>query len=481
MAVITTHHVAEQVTRASKLHPWSVPKSPTMKIFDYLIGPKSILTKDGEEWKQFRRRFNPGFAPKHIMTLLPCIIDKTWLFVQQLDSYAATGEPFSLVEMAINVTFDIIGSVVMDVDFDAQHLNDSRKGHFIQLYTELARSYSQSDNQVPWWLTPGKIWRRKRLSDRIDKTLRVTIQEKFAERDGNEVKSKSRSILNLSLQDTDILSDEVLSVTVDQIKTFLFAGHDTTSTMLSWMFYEMSRTPRVGRAVREELDEIFGPDPDPAVVRGKLLSPGGDEMLSRMSYTSAVIKETLRLYPPAGSARYSPAGAGFTVTDESGQVVDADEVMLYVCHVIVQRDKAVYGETAEQFVPERWLGNSDTTGDGTNVDLGDAGDLEKNDGRRFPASAWRPFERGPRNCIGQELANIEARVIVAMIARRYDFTKVGRGELVRDEKGGVVMNETGQCEVQSELYNVRQVTSKPVDGMRMTVRLSEKATALGGL
>ena len=415
------------------------------------------------------------------MTLLPCIVDKTWLFLAQLDSYAATGEAFALYEMTINLTFDIIGSVVMDVDFDAQHDNKSRQGHFIQSYTELAATYGQSDNQVPWWLAPRKMWRRKRLSDRIDKTLKAMIREKFAERHGNAVRSKSRSILNLSLQDTDVLSEELLSVTADQIKTFLFAGHDTTSTMLTWILYEMFRTPRVGKAIRDELDEIFGTDPDPAVVRGKLLGVDGDELLSRMSYTSAVIKESLRCYPPAGSARYSPPGTGFNLTDEDGRVIDVDGVVLYVSHPIIQRDKAVYGETAEQFMPERWLGNSDTSEGGTNVELGEAGDLEKKDGRGIPASAWRPFERGPRNCIGQELANIEARVIVAMIARRYDFTKVGMGELERDEKGRVVLNESGGCEVKSEVYNMRQVTSKPVDGMRMRVRLSEKATALGGL
>lgn len=452
-----------------------------MKVFDYLVGPKSLLTKDGEEWKQFRRRFNPGFAPKHIMTLLPCIIDKTWLFLQQLDSYAATGEVFELFEVAISLTFDIIGSVVMDMDFDAQHSNKSRQGGFIQLYTELTRTYGQSDNQVPWWITPRKIWRRKRLSDRIDGTLKGMIRQKFAERDGGGGRLGSKSILSLSLKDTDVLSEELLSVTADQIKTFLFAGHDTTSAMLTWIVYEMLRTPRVGKAVRDELDVIFGTDPDPAVVRGKLLSPEGDEMLSRMSYTSAVIKEALRVYPPGGTARYTPPGTGFTLTDESGRVINMDGVVMFVSHPIVQRDEAVYGDTAGQFMPERWLGNSDTSEDGTNVELGDAGDLEKKDGSKVPASAWRPFERGPRNCIGQELANIEARVIVAMVARRYEFTKVGVGKLERDEKGRVVMNEMGQCEVKSELFNTRQVTAKPVDGMRMRVRLSEKATALGDL
>jgi cytochrome P450 len=62
-----------------------------------------------EEWKALRRRFNPGFAPQHLMTLLPCILDKTWYFLEHLDGYARTGEAFCLDEFCTNLTFDIIG------------------------------------------------------------------------------------------------------------------------------------------------------------------------------------------------------------------------------------------------------------------------------------------------------------------------------------------------------------------------------------
>jgi cytochrome P450 len=72
---------------------------------------------------------------------------------------------------------------------------------------------------------------------------------------------------------------------------------------------------------------------------------------------------------------------------------------------MIQRDPDVYGDTADDFVPERWLDDAAS---------------------EIPASAWRAFERGPRNCIGQELAGLESRVVVALVARRYDFVKVQR-------------------------------------------------------
>lgn len=131
---------------------------------------------------------------------------------------------------------------------------------------------------------------------------------------------------------------------------------------------------------------------------------GGQELLSKMTYTAAVIKETLRLWPPAGTARMTRPGAGIRVQTSIGDY-SLEGVSVYNCAILIQRDPEVYGDTANDFLPERWLDNS---------------------ANQIPASAWRAFERGPRNCIGQELVAIEARVIIALVARRFDFIKVSR-------------------------------------------------------
>lgn len=120
-----------------------------------------------------------------------------------------------------------------------------------------------------------------------------------------------------------------------------------------------------------------------------------------MPYTSAVIKEALRLWPPAGTARFVPPGAGVAVKTADGAEHPLDGLHVYNCAIMIQRDPAVYGDSADEFVPERWL-----------------------DGSTIPATAWRAFERGPRNCIGQELALLEAKVVVALVARHVDFLKV---------------------------------------------------------
>ncbi|KAK3377436.1 cytochrome P450 [Podospora didyma] len=475
MLVITSHDVAEQISKSSKLFPWSVTKSPTFGPLEYIVGSRSILIKEGMEWKNTRKTYNPGFAPQHLMSLLPCILDKAEPFVKNLDHYARSGETFRLDELTIGLTFDIIGAVVMDTDFDAQHLDKSRRGELIQLFNKLTHTYQNFDGQLPWWFYPRREYRRWRLSVQIDRAVKNIIRQKFEEQQQRQQsdsghKLPSRSVLALSLQGTDKLTEGLLSSISDQVKTFMFAGHDTTAILLGWIFYDLSRTPGALKTVRAELDEIFGPDPDTDSVRSKLLSKDGEDMVRRMSYISAVIKETLRLHPPAASARYSAPGTGFVVRTPQGDDVCLDGIVLYNCHKVIQRDRAVYGETANDFMPERWLGDSDTSME--DKDTHSTG----TDHKKIPASAWRPFERGPRNCIGQELANIEARVIIAVVARRYDIVKIGMGEVDLDEKGQPTLNEKGQYKVKSELYSTQNVTAKAVDGNVMKVRLAPKAS-----
>ncbi|OTA63681.1 cytochrome P450 [Hypoxylon sp. EC38] len=462
MVLIRSHDIAEQITKASKLYPTSTPKSD-LGYLEPVIGPTSILTLHGEKWKALRKRFNPGFAPHYLMTLLPCILDKTMSFIEHLDSFAKTGRDFPLVLLGVNLTFDIIGAVVMGEDLHAQHANPSSQSELIRTYRELLGAYADDKADLPWWLIPRTILKRRRLGKRIDTIVKAMIHR------NQSVKSDdARNILSLALQDTKVLTPQLLDEACDQIKTFLFAGHDTTSTTLAWICYELSLTPHALKAVRAELDDIFGPRTGVAEVRARLLSPDGPDALRNMKYISSVIREVLRLHPPAATARMSTPGTGLTVRAPDGQEHCLDGMIIYNCETLIHRDPEVYGDSANLFVPERWIGQ-------------DYGSSEKDPTdsslHQIPPSAWRPFERGPRNCIGQEFANIELRVIIAVIARRYDFTKVGLGEIKMDENRLPILADGNRFEVQSELYNTRQVTSKPVDGMKMKVKMAQLTTS----
>ncbi|KAI0024019.1 cytochrome P450 [Xylariomycetidae sp. FL0641] len=446
LLVIGSYEVAEQISKASSRFPYSPPKAPeTWEHLEHITGPTSIASSQGEEWKALRKRFNPGFAPQHLLSLLPAILDIASLFLEHLETLADSGQEFSLQELATNLTFDVIGRVVLDIDMGAQ---DAHPTEFMRAFHALIQTYADEQITLPWWCTPLLELRRTRLSRRVRATLRALVRERHAElapastsASASASASRNHCILAMSLRGVDApLTAAAVDETVDQVSTFLFAGHDTTSTTIAWAVYELARTPRALRAVRAELDGVFG-GPDG-------LAP---DLVLRTPYTGAVIREVLRLWPPGGTSR---AGAGLRVRlpGGDGEEMDLDGLMLYPPHRLVQRDPGVFGASADAFVPERWLGPE-----------------------TIPAGAWRAFERGPRACIGQELALLETRVVLALALRRFDFVKVGIGAVARGGGGGggePELGSHGQFKVVEEMYMKMQVTSKPVDGMMMKVKLA---------
>ena len=114
LVLVASHEMAEQVSRASKTQQYSVTKSPTVQQgFGELIGRYSLISENGESWRGLRKTFNPGFAPKHLMTLLPVIMDKAGQFLRNLGRHAASGEAFRLDELCSSLTFDIIGEFML--------------------------------------------------------------------------------------------------------------------------------------------------------------------------------------------------------------------------------------------------------------------------------------------------------------------------------------------------------------------------------
>lgn len=445
LLLVTSHEIAEQVSKATKTQSYSVTKSPTIQGgFGQLVGKYSLLSENGESWKNLRKTFNPGFAPQHLLSLLPVVLQKTSTFIEKLDVLARSGVATELESYCTNVTFDIIGEVVTNIDCKAQ--DDAVGGDdIVRNFRILGETYAGRNGLMFEWLNLPLHIKRAVYSSRLDAAVKKCITAKFAEikaAQKTETKdSKDRSVLALALKDTDDLTPLVLQSIADQVKTFLFAGHDTTSILLQRLFYVLSIHPKCLAKIRAEHDTVFG-EHDPQDVF--LARP--DETMKALVYTSACIKEALRLWPPAGSARMSHNG--FTIRTSDGDDVCVDKCVLYLCQHIIQRDRRVYGETAENFIPERWVNDVDTSGTNNDDDGSSTGTSA------IPISAWRAFERGPRNCIGQELANIEARVILACVMRRYDFVKVGLGEVETDDKGRPIVDGNGKCRTKSELISV---------------------------
>ncbi|KAG8832855.1 hypothetical protein FRC17_000510 [Serendipita sp. 399] len=193
-------------------------------------------------------------------------------------------------------------------------------------------------------------------------------------------------LLDLMLNGKDPQTGETLSEENIrfQLLTFLIAGHETTSGMLSFITYELLKKPSAYARVREEVD---------TVLQGKPVQP---EHLSKLPYIVAVMRESLRLHPPATII-------GVTSPQDTvvlGKYFIQMNTVVTLQIAQIHRDPDVYGEDAEEFRPERML-----------------------DGKfeALPPKAWIPFGNGARACIGRAFAWQEAIIAIATLFQRFDF------------------------------------------------------------
>lgn len=118
--ILAEPQIAETIVLPSKQYKYSAPKSDTLVHLSRLIGAESLITRENEEWKILRKRFNPGFQPKHIYSLTPSVVTKTQMFVQRLEEAANDGIVFTLANYAKDLTADIITQLTIERDLHAQ-------------------------------------------------------------------------------------------------------------------------------------------------------------------------------------------------------------------------------------------------------------------------------------------------------------------------------------------------------------------------
>lgn len=228
----------------------------------------------------------------------------------------------------------------------------------------------------------------------------------FSNRTNRTEKAKNNtSIIDLALQKYQVIqrsANETVtgmdanfkSVAISQIKEFMFAGHDTTSSTLDYIFHLLSFEPAALHLLRVEHTQVFGSD----LSRTESLITEKPHLLNQLPYTLAIIKETLRLFPPASSLRQGESG--FFVSDNTGRQYPTQGCLVWCQHHAIQRNLA-YWPRPDDFLPARWL-------------------VPKGHPLYPVEGTWRPFELGPRHCIGQQLALLELKLAIVMAARKFD-------------------------------------------------------------
>lgn len=327
--------------------------------------------------------------------------------------------------------------------------------------TPLGKSYTAGLRNQLYWTSLGqspgfgalrqldpyrryKMWSNER---QMNTAIREIIQQRWAERHQkatHQPPQKALYAIDLALDayaasrqdlglDPTTIDATYMSTLQDQMKIFLFAGHDTSSGTICYTLWTLHHHPHWLSALRTEHTRVLG-STNPATTI--TTSP---HLVNDLPLTTAVIKETLRLFPPASTIRGSTSP--HPITDPAtGTTFETRGYMVWPAAFGIMRDPR-YFPLPHAFRPERFLKDRPR-------------ELQP---ERAHAHAWRPFEVGPRNCIGQELAMIEVRVALVLMLGRFDVVpSYGEGEARWDYLGG-------------QAYPVLYGTAKPNRGMPVRV------------
>lgn len=368
------------------------------KLFQQFFGNVTgdgLLNSDGEKWRQRREAIQPSFKANEIQAYAETIGDVAARTVGEWPDHGT----IDLHEEMTSITVEVVAKTLLGVDI-REDIETIRHG----LETVFERLDSVSFQLLPQWApTPGNLKYRRAISD-MEAVVERIVDERLADPSGTDV--ISRLIQSGREDDGTELSREALR---DEVMTFLLAGHETTALALTYLFYLLAQHESCEARVRDELDTVLNGD------------RAGFMDVMQLSYCNDVFQETLRLYPPVTCIVRE------TVSEDTvnGYTLPAGTTV-WLSQWAVHRDDRWY-DAPETFDPSRWAGDQ----------------LES-----LPPFAYFPFGGGPRNCIGERFAKLEAILVLATVFQSCELTPADGTEL--------------------ELESA--ITARPKDPLKMNVR-----------
>lgn len=355
-------------------------KHQTFHILRKIWG-NGLLVSDGEFWQRQRRLMQPAFHREQIFAYGEVMVDYTKRLLKNWHE----DEIRDVHEDMMHLTLEIVAKTLFGTEL-LEDVTQVEKAMQISIEYFEARNSNMLLYLTPEWLPIPLNLRFKKAVQQFDQLIYRIIQEK---RESGETAHDLLSML-LHIQDEDgtRMSDKQIR---DELITLLIAGHETTALALSWTWYLLSQHPEVEQKLLTELQTVLaGRTPTFAD-------------LPKLIYTERVIMEVMRLYPPVWAmsrqALQDCEIAGYPIRTGDGVVISP-----WVMH----RDSR-YFEQPEVFNPDRW-----------------ANDFVK----KIPTFAYFPFSGGPRVCIGQSFAKMEAVLLLATIAQQFKLTLVPNQEII---------------------------------------------------
>ncbi|KAK6364886.1 hypothetical protein LTS17_011790 [Exophiala oligosperma] len=380
-------------------------KPPSAAEFLARILGDGLVVVEGDVHKFQRRHIQPSFSFRHIKQLYPIFWQKSLEVVDRIKTDLVSGTSSGIAGVsdlaywAPKVTLDIIGGAAMGHDFHTINDNDDELAQlYEQIMTpsrELQLLFVLSLLGMKWllrflpWIDVDR-W----LTQQTDK-LRILCRQFVAEKKrSNKINGQGSADLLSKLIESNDFSDEQL---VDQLLTFLAAGHETTSSTLEWAAYLLARHPEIQTQLREEIRANiplnFTADTQAFDLAGTLES---------MPILNGVCNETFRLYSTV------PQSLRVTIrpTTILGYPVKKGTMILLSPYGI-NRSPQHWGPDADEFKPSRWIDK-------------DTGKPNNSGGAQSNYSLMT-FLHGPRSCIGQGFAKAELRSLLAVLVGTFSI------------------------------------------------------------
>jgi cytochrome P450 len=346
--------------------------SPTLREFRRVLG-NGLFTSEGAFWLRQRRLMQPAFHRQRIAALGEMMVNAAQSMLQGWQSASLNGQPMDVSQEMMALTLEIACRALFSANIQP-HVQEIGRA-VTEIVEEVVFRFDHPFYPSPPFPTP-----RNRRYQAALQTLDRIAYELIQQRRRQPVEGGDLLSLLMEMRDEDTgqgMTDQELR---DEVVTLLIAGHETTAAALSWTSYLLSQNPQVEQRLSLELDQVLS---------GRFPTAAD---LPSLPYMRMVIDESMRLYPPAWvTERIAEADdevCGYTIP--AGAIV---VVSPYVMH-----RHPTYWENPESFDPERFLS-------------------ERSAGR--PRYAYFPFGGGPRQCIGNSMALMEAQLVLASVYQLY--------------------------------------------------------------
>lgn len=338
---------------------------------------------DEPNWGKAHRLLAPAFGPIAIRGMFDSMLDIADQLMLRWERFGDQAV-IDVVDNMTRLTLDTIALCAFDYRFNSFYQNEMHP--FVDAMVGALAEAGARGRRLPVQ-TQLLLLTKRRYEEDIDYMHRIA-DELIAERKRDPLGKGKKDLLGVMLEGTDPLTGERLSDENIryQMVTFLIAGHETTSGLLSFALHLLLKHPHILQRARAEVDEVLGADL-PRV-----------EQLGKLQYIDQVLNETLRIWPTAPAFALRPYEEGVLGGRYAFRRGETALVLVPMLH----RDPAVWGDDAEAFDPDRFAPERVA---------------------QLPPNAWKPFGNGQRACIGRPFAMQEAKLVLAMILQRFDLAE----------------------------------------------------------